>query len=944
MEKTMKRKPFLPAVTLLLLWLAATSVAPAQKTFPPFDLWSDQVMSQIRDRATLEYTLEAKSGYSEVYFTSNTAASYFDAQAPYAEHNNETIRIHGYLVYPAYSGTNYPAVVVAHGRNSQADLGFAQMLSSMGLIVLAIDGPRAGKSTGGPEDKMQAWISVDKGAQYSYLYHYAYAAMRAVTLLETLTDLSGNPYKIDINKVGGFGVSSGGMVISYMNGVDSRLKAAIVAASAGNWPSSMHIANSWLYHDIFTGTRDLPYNGNDPLNSIEDVDVDPTAITFQNYFDPIRYAVRQYAPVLTLMGTHDQYVPLPAANLTQLAYTSSGINSLFDKRLWLMPNMGHEVVTNATLLKVTGAIDQWLDYCFNLRAKALVTPTIAMTELPEGLRFDITLTGETASRLSGASMQFHAATRIDSTSPILSDFTPYTAFSDGTRYVTNIVAGEKSSSGDVYTAQNIIYFVTINDALSLPVSSPVYKGKAVINLSTTGFNPVLDHSPNSQTTVPAPAVKADAAKSISSSLALTTVYQYQGFALANPTDKTLVARVEARETNGSLSAAENLANPVYISVSPRSERIFLAEEWMGVGVRKFGGSFLIGYSDVRSPSLTFRGSAYYPQLDANGPLTIHAKKLWLPTVPDFNASTTRKLRFFSTASTASVANLTYRKWNGDILQTGQVIVPAMGSAELEVTVGSASTGISLAQIEATVPVAARMEVRPTYDTWSIEALPAPTATTFVQPHAEWNGTYRTVFVITNTSQTATRIIKFKRYTTTGTQLGNEVPVTIEPNITGSLMLETLFSVATKDTPGAGWVKAELDGGDILMHALAYDSRTGATAVSPIASGSGGSLSMPFFVANAGYWTGLALSNTGSSAATVNLSAYGETGELVGHADVTLGVNCSTTQLINQWLADLPRETTGQLVISTTSPLALLAYFGTNDGYSLAAIPFTPFTP
>jgi hypothetical protein len=41
---------------------------------------------------------------------------------------------------------------------------------------------------------------------------------------------------------------------------------------------------------------------------------------------------------------------------------------------------------------------------------------------------------------------------------------------------------------------------------------------------------------------------------------------------------------------------------------------------------------------------------------------------------------------------------------------------------------------------------------------------------------------------------------------------------------------------------------------------------------------------------------------------------------------------------------LPLGTTGQITITTSGPVALLAYFGTDDGAALAAIPFTPITP
>ena len=157
-------------INLITLWLflSLTASAFAQKAIPPNDLWTEQVMTQIRDKSTLDSSVEPQAGYAEVYFTSNPSANFFDAKEPYAERTNEKIRIHGYLVYPLVGGP-YPAVVFNHGRGSQADLGLAQVVASLGVVALAIDGPQNGKSTGGPVDHMQAWISVDKGGQYGYL-------------------------------------------------------------------------------------------------------------------------------------------------------------------------------------------------------------------------------------------------------------------------------------------------------------------------------------------------------------------------------------------------------------------------------------------------------------------------------------------------------------------------------------------------------------------------------------------------------------------------------------------------------------------------------------------------------------------------------------------------------------------------------------------------------
>ncbi len=933
------RKTFL---YFTLLALAFATQAAAQKRIPPADLWTDDVLTAIKDKTTLDHSLDSQFGYSEIVFTSNAAAKYTDAKEPYAEHTDEKIKIHGYLVYPTNPGP-LPAIVLMHGRGGKADLSLAQSLSSIGMVVFAIDGPQAGRSIGGPTDVIQSWITVEPGADYSYLYHYAYAGMRALTLLEKLAEIDGNPHKIDATKLGVMGISSGGIAASVMNGVDSRIKAAAMIASAGNLQRSLRYPNSWLYHDIYTGTRDQPYNSSDPKNSIEDVDFDATLISFLNHFDPVRYAIKQYGPVLTLIGSHDQYAPLPSANLTHLATTTAGAVSTFEKRLWLVQNATYPNIS-ANVIGLTGGLRQWFDFCFGKRAKPLLTPTINMTDTGDGLKFDI-LTGETTARLDKATIQFFAATKVDATASSLQDFTAYSPVKTGTNFVATLPAGEKSAAGEIYSASNIIYFATITDSLGMPVSTLAYKGRLPIDLSTD-FVPVLDHNPASQTVVPVPPAAPETSRTAASSVPVPADTSYQGSALSNPTDTPIAIRVEARTPEGRIAAVDGMANPVLMTIPARSEQIFLAEEWLGRGARNFSGSFQVAWNGKLGTSLGFRGNTYPAQLDAIGPLTAAGKSLWLPFVPEQDGSYSRKLKMVSASSSSSTVTITYRDRLGvQIDNKGVVIVPAYGSLELDVAVGS--TQIAIVQIDATNPIYARIEVKPSRDSWSIEALPAPTATHFVQPHCEFNGTYKTLLVLANTNSdpnTKKQVI-FKRHKTTGEVIGNPITLTLEKSQTASLTVETLFQIKSGEPTSAGWVEADVAGGQVIMHAIAVDSSHGAAGSSAIGAGETGSLSMPFYVENDGYWTGLAIANPGSARVTVDITAYSDKGDVLGKANgIILEPYNSKTQTVHQWLPDMVLPSTGQIMITASGTVNLLAYFGTNDGGALAAIPFTPVVP
>ncbi len=947
------------ATVVLCLLLLISSSGLAQSKIAPYDLWNSQVLAAIKDQSTLETNVVTPTNLFspyEVYFTSNPSASYFDASAPYTEHTGEKITIHAYLAVPAFGSGPFPAIVIGHGHGGQADPTLAATVALLGYVALAIDGPQAGKSTGGPKDDNQAWISVDNGPQYGYLYHYAYAGMRGLTLLQSLAKQGGNPYRIDASKLAVLGASMGGIFTTYINGIDDRVKAAIAISAAGNWHHSLRDPNSWLYHGLYFNTRDKPYNGNDPQNSIENVDTDSTAITFFEYFDPIRYATTQHAPLLTIMGTHDGYFPLPEANLTELAIGSAGTLPNFEKRLWLIPNATHGLSTSSSSASVSDftpfvtPILEWLDYCFGKRTdKPLATPTVSATDTGSGLRFDIAV-APPSSGISISQVDLFIASKVDSTvvrtNPPINDFADYKASLLNGVYSAKLPSGQKSSAGDVLTTDNAIYFATVKDSGGLMVSSLVYKGGMPIDL-TTDFTPGIDQFPGDASVAPVPAPYTPAATSLASSISLPADSGYQGMALTNPTANNMMVRVDARTADGRLGAAEGLINPVFMTMAPHSQRIFVAEEWFGPGARQLNGSFRMGWSDAHATSLAFRGTGTPSQLDAIGPLSLSSTPLWLPLVTDQDPLTNQYIRIMAAPSTTpgsnpQTATLTFYDSAGNASNPQTVSIPASGTADYIRPYGFGTT--AYVRIDSAAQLAARLEVSGAGDPWSIEARSAPSAvTTLIQPHVEINGTFTTRLVALNTSSQSQNIA-FILYSYSPTR--RTVSRTIPAGGVLSETVESLFGIQPGDPAGAGLV--ELDPGDprIIVSALAVDSKHRAAAANPVGQAAAGSFSMPFYVQGTGYWTGLAIANSGNVASTVTITAYDPTGtnKPVTVTPDPVQPGSSATLLLSQWMPALPGDSTGQLIITATAPVSLLAYFGTGDALALAAIPFTPIVP
>lgn len=502
------------SVSLLILVLLAAPLA-AQNA--PLDLWTPDVLQKIRDKTTLNLQVIPRAGYVEVFFDSEVGdAKWGDSEPPYLVHTGDTIRIHGYLVAPA-SGGPYPALVVGHGHGGEAELDLARALALFGYVVFSISGPTAGLSTGGPQDTEQAWISVEQvqnvpSPEVGYLYHYAYAGMRALTTLEALATAPGNPLRIDPTRLGIAGASMGGQFTYYINGVDDRVKAAVAIAVAGDWRKVMNYEGAWLYHGLYYYTRDGIPSGIDALNTISGCN-DPTLATFANYFDPISYAPTQHAPLLTIIGTHDQYFVAPGINTTHDRIQPAVASPHFKKRLYLAANGKHGVVDNpnplVTILALIGTIDPWLKYSFGSGAAPLETPVVTMTPAAGRMVFRVSAQpGDSPLRMA----RLFVASQMDSTPALACDFVAVPLFKFSADWFGVVPTGQTLPCGPAVTPDNILYFASVTDESNYTVSSKLYYRSGEMAWGS-GFVPKIEHWDRDDFPVPPPPACTTAARS-----------------------------------------------------------------------------------------------------------------------------------------------------------------------------------------------------------------------------------------------------------------------------------------------------------------------------------------------------------------------------------------------------------------------------------------------
>ncbi|MGH7254685.1 MAG: alpha/beta hydrolase family protein [Nitrospirales bacterium] len=507
----MWRRNIATLVGFLIVTVTTEGVSFAQSA--PLDLWTDQVMAKIRDPRTLNVKIIPRVGYFEVFYNSEIGdADWADSSPPYEVHQGDTIRIHGYLATPLAGGP-YPGIVIGHGHHGHGSPEVAMALAAFGYVALSMDGPRAGQSTGGPQDTEQAWISVEEfmnipSPAVGYLYHYAYAGMRGLTLLEYLSTVRwffySNPLRIDRNKLGVIGASMGGQFTYYINGVDPRVKAAVALAVAGDWQKLLFYPGAWLYHGVYYYTRDGVPSGEDHLNTISDVCLDPTAQTFLNYFDPISYAPTQHAPLLTIIGTHDQYFTVPAINTTYDRVASANADLRFRKNILLVPNGKHGILEGQddleTALGIIWDIHAWFRYSFNDAAAPPETPTVTMRVEGEEMVFTVAVVPGSRPIQT---VRLWFATQIDTFPETANDFASIRLELTGGDYVGRLPIGAAPPSGPPARPDNIFYFATVRDEANFTITSKMYY-KAGELAFCDDFVPLIEHFPGDDFSVQPP--------------------------------------------------------------------------------------------------------------------------------------------------------------------------------------------------------------------------------------------------------------------------------------------------------------------------------------------------------------------------------------------------------------------------------------------------------
>ncbi len=206
----------------------------------------------------------------------------------------DSIFIEVFLTHPV-DMDSLPVIMALHGAGGCGSFEEVENYAAFGICGVSISGPGSGGSTG-PECTGENWLDVSEDIRGSWMYQYAYSAMRTITMMREYNF-------IDTTRIGVVGYSAGGMANGIISGVDSsRIKCSIIGISSGYWYEASLVDSSWF--NIFPiGVAGLTRDSQEWHIFCDSLSSDI-------------YASQTTVPMMWMVGSADEFFTMNAQKLT----------------------------------------------------------------------------------------------------------------------------------------------------------------------------------------------------------------------------------------------------------------------------------------------------------------------------------------------------------------------------------------------------------------------------------------------------------------------------------------------------------------------------------------------------------------------------------------------------------------------------------------------------
>ena len=314
--------------SLTTLLISGGTQFPERSIYPLPEDSHDQTFWNVTEAISTPITVDTISTSVQIIDSVRLDEWYFRYDSESLPYDN--ISINSVIIKRQNTTGRNPALLFLHGYGSEylPYLDVMRDLAMDGFIVMGIDHPGQGDSTGLPPLSPETFLNVSDGPQSANLYHSVIAAVRAITLLESLPYVNASATVIS-------GVSMGAWTSLITSAIDSRVDGVVSMIMAGNLMNSI-LSGSWLNTVIVPS-----YSANsEEMQHIID------------WFDPLPYIREITQPILMCFGSNDDYYPI-----TSVQDTTNAVNAPLT--LNIVPNYGHGVD-----LRWFDLMSEWMDSQF----------------------------------------------------------------------------------------------------------------------------------------------------------------------------------------------------------------------------------------------------------------------------------------------------------------------------------------------------------------------------------------------------------------------------------------------------------------------------------------------------------------------------------------------------------------------------------------------------
>jgi dienelactone hydrolase len=268
------------AAAALLAWAATIALlipvgaSRAETIDTPEKVWADfDPRREPLDIESLKQWSEGSTRYHEFFFRGET-------------YQDQPVRVYALYAAPE-GGKNLPGILHIHGGGQTASMNWLKFWTARGYAALSFDycgtfgnharhtdwGKLVQGNMGNKTGKLHA---TGPSVRESSWYHWALVARRALTVLERQDE-------VDPERLGVFGVSTGGSLVWTVAATDKRVKAACPIYGVG-----------WNTHPRSRYALDPKKN-------------DPETLLWRHTMEPDVYASLMDRPVLLLNATNDHH-------------------------------------------------------------------------------------------------------------------------------------------------------------------------------------------------------------------------------------------------------------------------------------------------------------------------------------------------------------------------------------------------------------------------------------------------------------------------------------------------------------------------------------------------------------------------------------------------------------------------------------------------------------